>query len=134
MLFGYLIGGYVIRDHAAENIDSGFSSVPVVDVSTHTVGANINGAPSGLGTCRTHFHSRIEMECCSLPRNLAGQNVPCCRWARIEDEAREAGGVESPWREQGALPPSSIRAVTFKVDDSVLPATPLYLGTTSRTK
>jgi hypothetical protein len=61
-------------------------------------------------------------------------DIPCWRWARIEDEAREASGVESQWREQGALPPPSIRAVTFKVDGSVLPATPLYLGTTSRTK
>ncbi len=39
--FGYLIGGYVVRHHAAEGVDSGFSFVPVVDVSTHTFGANI---------------------------------------------------------------------------------------------
>lgn len=38
---GYLIGGYVVRHHAAENVSSVFSFVPVVDVSTHTYGANI---------------------------------------------------------------------------------------------
>src|SRR5712691_7509613 len=37
-VFGYLIGGYVVRHHAAENVDSGFSFIPVVDVSTHTYG------------------------------------------------------------------------------------------------
>jgi membrane-associated phospholipid phosphatase len=46
--FGYLIGGYVIRHHAAENVDSGFSFVPVVDVSTHTFGANIALRPDQL--------------------------------------------------------------------------------------
>ncbi len=39
--FGYLIGGYVVRHHTAEGVDSGFSFVPVVDVATHTFGANI---------------------------------------------------------------------------------------------
>ncbi len=39
--FGYLIGGYVVRHHAAEGVDSGFSFVPVVDVATHTFGASI---------------------------------------------------------------------------------------------
>ena len=39
--FGYLIGGYVVRHHAAEGLDLGFSFVPVVDVATHTFGANI---------------------------------------------------------------------------------------------
>jgi membrane-associated phospholipid phosphatase len=38
---GYLIGGYVVRHHAAEGVDSGFSFVPVVDVAAHTFGANI---------------------------------------------------------------------------------------------
>src|SRR6266852_5802452 len=38
---GYLIGGYVVRHHAAENVDSGFSFIPVVDLSTHTFGASI---------------------------------------------------------------------------------------------
>ena len=39
--FGYLIGGYVVRHHTAEGVDSGFSFVPVVDVATHTLGATI---------------------------------------------------------------------------------------------
>lgn len=39
--FGYLIGGYVVRHHAAEGVDSAFSFAPVVDVATHTFGANI---------------------------------------------------------------------------------------------
>jgi membrane-associated phospholipid phosphatase len=39
--FGYLIGGYVVRHHAAENVDSGFSFVPAVNVSTHIFAANI---------------------------------------------------------------------------------------------
>src|SRR5713101_3478948 len=39
--FGYLIGGYVVRHHAAENVGSGFSFIPVVDVSTHTFGGTI---------------------------------------------------------------------------------------------
>ena len=38
---GYLIGGYVVRHHAAEGVDSGFSFVPVVDLATHSFGANI---------------------------------------------------------------------------------------------
>jgi len=39
--FGYLIGGYVVRHHAAENVDSGFSFIPVVNLSTHTFGGSI---------------------------------------------------------------------------------------------
>jgi hypothetical protein len=46
--FGYLIGGYVVRHHAAENVGSGFFFVPVVDVSTHTFGANIELRPDQL--------------------------------------------------------------------------------------
>jgi hypothetical protein len=46
--FGYLIGGYVVRHHAAENVGSGFSFVPVVDASTHTFGANIALHPDHL--------------------------------------------------------------------------------------
>jgi membrane-associated phospholipid phosphatase len=39
--FGYLIGGYVVRHHAVENVNSGISFIPAVDVSTHTFGANV---------------------------------------------------------------------------------------------
>src|SRR5215469_3540189 len=46
--FGYLIGGYVVRHHAAENVDSGFSFIPVVDTSTHTFGANIALRPDQI--------------------------------------------------------------------------------------
>jgi membrane-associated phospholipid phosphatase len=45
---GYLIGGYVVRHHSAENVASGFSFVPVVDVSTHTFGANVAIRPDQL--------------------------------------------------------------------------------------
>jgi hypothetical protein len=43
-----LIGGYVVRHHAAENFGSGFSFVPVVDLSTHTFGANIALRPEEM--------------------------------------------------------------------------------------
>jgi len=46
--FRYLIGGFVVRHHAAENVGSGFSFVPVVDVSTHTYGANIELQPGQI--------------------------------------------------------------------------------------
>jgi membrane-associated phospholipid phosphatase len=45
---GYLIGGYVIRHHAADNVGSGFSFFPVVDVSTHTFGANVALCPEQI--------------------------------------------------------------------------------------
>ncbi len=46
--FGYLIGGYVVRHHAAQNVGSGFSFVPVVDLSTHTFGAYIAVRPNQI--------------------------------------------------------------------------------------
>lgn len=46
--FGYLIGGYVVRHHSAENVASGFSFVPIVDVSTHSFGANVALRPEQL--------------------------------------------------------------------------------------
>jgi membrane-associated phospholipid phosphatase len=46
--FGYLIGGYVVRHHAAENVDWGFSFAPVVDMSTHTFGGSIGLRPDQL--------------------------------------------------------------------------------------
>src|SRR6266446_50005 len=45
---GYLIGGYVVRHHSAESVASGFSFVPVVDVSTHTFAANVALRPDQL--------------------------------------------------------------------------------------
>src|SRR6266446_4983795 len=45
---GYLIGGYVVRHHSAESVASGFSFVPVVDVSTLTFGANVALRPDQL--------------------------------------------------------------------------------------
>ncbi len=50
--FGYLIGGYVVRHHAAENVDSGFSFAPVVDVSTHTFGGSIELRPDQLNLAK----------------------------------------------------------------------------------
>ncbi len=47
-VFGYLIGGYVVRHHAAEYVDSGFSFIPVVDVRTHTYGASVELHPDNL--------------------------------------------------------------------------------------
>ncbi|SRR6266851_3417651 len=44
-VFGYLIGGYVVRHHAAEYVDSGFAVIPAVDVRTHTYGASIEFHP-----------------------------------------------------------------------------------------
>ena len=51
-VFGYLIGGYVVRHHATENADSGFSFVPVVDMSTHTYGASIQLRPENMKLAR----------------------------------------------------------------------------------
>jgi PAP2 superfamily len=50
--FGYLIGGYVVRHHAAESVDSGFSFAPVVDVSTHTFGGSIELRPDQLNLAK----------------------------------------------------------------------------------
>lgn len=47
-VFGYLIGSYVVRHHAAQDFDSGFSFTPVVDVSTHTFGASVELRPDQL--------------------------------------------------------------------------------------
>jgi membrane-associated phospholipid phosphatase len=47
-VFGYLIGGYVVRHHAAQNADSGFSFIPVADLSTHTFGASIELLPGEM--------------------------------------------------------------------------------------
>ena len=43
--FGYLIGGYVVRHHADEDLSAGFSFVPVVDMPTRTFGARIDIRP-----------------------------------------------------------------------------------------
>jgi membrane-associated phospholipid phosphatase len=40
--FGYLIGGYVVRHHAGEDLSAGISFVPVMDLPTHTFGASID--------------------------------------------------------------------------------------------
>jgi hypothetical protein len=50
--FGYLIGGYVVRHHAAENVGSGFSFMPVVDLSTHTFGATIALRPEEMNLAK----------------------------------------------------------------------------------
>jgi hypothetical protein len=47
-VFGYLIGGYVVRHHAAQDVDSGFSFIPVGDVSSHTFGASIELRPGQI--------------------------------------------------------------------------------------
>ncbi len=46
--FGYLIGGYVVRHHAAENVGSGFTFMPIMDVAAHTFGANIALRPDEM--------------------------------------------------------------------------------------
>jgi membrane-associated phospholipid phosphatase len=50
--FGYLIGGYVVRHHATEGVDSTFSFFPVVDVSTHTFGASIMLRPDQIDVAK----------------------------------------------------------------------------------
>jgi membrane-associated phospholipid phosphatase len=50
--FGYLIGGYVVRHHAAQNVGSGFSFIPVVDASTHTFGGTIELRPDELSLAK----------------------------------------------------------------------------------
>lgn len=45
---GYLIGGYVVRHHAPENVDSGFSCIPVMDLSTDTFGGSMELRPDQL--------------------------------------------------------------------------------------
>ena len=45
---GYLIGGYAVRHHATQNVDSGFSFMPIMDVSTHTFGANVEIEPGQI--------------------------------------------------------------------------------------
>src|SRR5216683_4547425 len=47
-VFGYLIGGYVVRHHAGQDFDSGVSFIPMVDVSTHTFGASVELRPGQL--------------------------------------------------------------------------------------
>jgi membrane-associated phospholipid phosphatase len=51
-VFGYLIGDYVVRHHATENVDSSFFFIPTVDVSTHTYGASIQLRPGQLELAR----------------------------------------------------------------------------------
>jgi len=50
--FGYLIGGYVVRHHAAEGVDSAFSFAPVMDASTHTFGGSIELRPDQLNLAK----------------------------------------------------------------------------------
>jgi membrane-associated phospholipid phosphatase len=50
--FGYLIGGYVVRHHAAENVGSGFSFMPVMDLSTHTFAASIELRPEEMNLAK----------------------------------------------------------------------------------
>ena len=63
---GYLIGGYVVRHHSAESAGLGFAFVPVVDMSTHTFGANIDLRPDQLDLAkvgwrvnRMHLKSKV---------------------------------------------------------------------------
>jgi len=50
--FGYLIGGYVVRHHAAENVGSGFSFMLVMDLSTHTFAASIELRPEEMNLAK----------------------------------------------------------------------------------
>src|SRR5258707_5843054 len=57
---GYLIGGYVVRPHAAGGGDVGVFFVPVVDVATHTFGANIALRPDQFDLAKVgRFVNRI---------------------------------------------------------------------------
>jgi membrane-associated phospholipid phosphatase len=44
--FGYLIGGYVVRHHAAGNESSTFFILPIADQSTRTYGVQVDFTPS----------------------------------------------------------------------------------------
>jgi len=59
-VLGYLIGGYVVRHHAAHDFDSGISFIPTVDASTHTFGASIELRPDQMGLAKvTRLINRI---------------------------------------------------------------------------
>jgi membrane-associated phospholipid phosphatase len=61
--FGYLIGGYVVRHHAAQGVDSGFSFVPVVHMSTHTFGASVALRPDQIDLARVgRLMNRIRLK------------------------------------------------------------------------
>ena len=47
-VLGYLIGGYVVRHHAAHDVDSGLSFIPTVDASTHTFEFSVELRPGRL--------------------------------------------------------------------------------------
>jgi membrane-associated phospholipid phosphatase len=58
--FGYLIGGYVVRHHAGEDLGAAISFVPVVDLATHTFGASIDLRPDQFDFKRIgRFASRL---------------------------------------------------------------------------
>ncbi len=60
---GYLIGGYVVRHHSAENVASGFSFVPVMDVSTRTFGANVALRPDQIDLAKVgRLMNRIRLK------------------------------------------------------------------------
>src|SRR5438445_4843341 len=50
--FGYLIGGYVVRHHAAQHCGSGLAFISVVDLSTHTLGAYIAVRPNQIDSAK----------------------------------------------------------------------------------
>jgi hypothetical protein len=52
----------VVRQHAAENVDSGFSFAPIVEMSTHTFGANIEFRPDQLDL--TKIGRLVKRNCC----------------------------------------------------------------------
>jgi hypothetical protein len=55
----------VVRHHAAENVSSSFSFIPVVDVSTHTFGGSIVLRPGQLDMAKIgRFVNRMR------PKNL----------------------------------------------------------------
>jgi membrane-associated phospholipid phosphatase len=59
-VLGYLIGGYVVRHHAAHDFDSGLSFIPTMDASTHTFGASVELRPDQMGLAKvTRLINRI---------------------------------------------------------------------------
>src|SRR5260370_35143568 len=60
---GYSIGRYVVRHHAPENVDSDFSSIPVLDLPTHTFAGSIELRPDQLDLAMIgRFSNRIRPE------------------------------------------------------------------------
>ena len=53
--FGYLVGGYVVRHHTAERLESSSSFAPIVDPATRSYGLRLDLCPDDLGRVAARF-------------------------------------------------------------------------------